>query len=142
MGSTRLHGFCVCIAKCDSTAILVCGAADANSTTAIMVVITNKCANKVPSQCNWSSCGQLVKRRFVKTQTYTYIRCCDQCKQVQVPAKAKWIDVLLELLRLSVRCILIRCQYQQKGSSPTGNRKPLSLLANDDATCFLAFAHA
>ena len=63
-------------------------------------------------------------------------------KQVQVPAKAKWIDVLLELLRLSVRCILIRCQHQQKGLCPAGNRKSPSLLANDDATCFLAFAHA
>ena len=55
MGSTRLHGFCVCIAKCDSTATLVCGAADPNSTTAIMVVITS-----VQTRCPANATGQAV----------------------------------------------------------------------------------
>ena len=58
MGSPRLHGFCVCIAKCDSTATLVCGAADANSTTAItaiMMVITS-----VQVKCPANATGQAV----------------------------------------------------------------------------------
>ena len=92
-----------------------------------------------------SSCSlpkPLEEKKFPQPHENSAENADHTAKQVQVPAKAKWIDVLLKLLRLSVRCILIRCQHQQKGSSPIGNRKPLSLLANDDATCFLAFAHA
>ena len=81
MGSTRLHGFCVCIAKCDSTATLVCGAADANSTTAIMVVITSvqtRCAANANGQAvvSWASADLSRHRHTVDA----YITCCDQCK--------------------------------------------------------------
>ena len=49
----------------------------------------------------------------------------------------------VSLLATAIRapCTLIPWVHRLKRSSPAGNRKSPSLLANDDATGFLAFAH-
>ena len=50
----------------------------------------------------------------------------------------------VSLLATAIRapCTLIPCVHRLKRSSPAGNRKSPNLLANDDATGFLAFAHS